>query len=79
MKMFVVLPALPTYITKEQIMSMNKDQVKGRVKEAEGKLKESPAKNVAKLEEKGKFKVLSLAQAEFGDVKKDVQDSTKGV
>ena len=63
-------------------MGINKDQVKGRVKEAEGKIKEVAGKLVGneKLEEKGKIqKVLGGAQAKFGDVKKDVKDSTKGV
>jgi len=62
-------------------MSMNKDQVKGRTKEAEGKIKEVAGKLVGneKLEEKGTVqKVLGEAQAKFGDVKKDVKDSKKG-
>ena len=61
-------------------MSMNKDQVKGRVKEAEGKIKEVAGKLVGNetLEAKGKVqKVLGEAQAKFGDFKKDVKDSTK--
>jgi uncharacterized protein YjbJ (UPF0337 family) len=62
-------------------MSMNKDQVKGRTKEAEGKIKEVAGKLVGneKLEEKGTVqKVLGEAQAKFGDVTKDVKDSKKG-
>jgi uncharacterized protein YjbJ (UPF0337 family) len=65
---------------EEQVMSMNKDQVKGRVKEAEGKIKEVAGKLVGneKLEEKGKVqKVLGKARAKFGDVKKDMKDATK--
>ena len=61
-------------------MSMNKDQVKGRVKEAEGKIKEVTGKLVGneKLEAKGKVQnVLGKAQATFGDVKQDVKDSKK--
>jgi uncharacterized protein YjbJ (UPF0337 family) len=61
-------------------MSMNKDQVKGRVKEAEGKIKEVAGKIVGneKLEKKGKAqKILGEAQAKFGDVKKDVKDAAK--
>jgi uncharacterized protein YjbJ (UPF0337 family) len=65
---------------EEQVMSTNKDQVKGRVKEAEGKIKEVAGKLVGneKLEEKGKTqKILGEAQAKFGDVKKDVKDAAK--
>jgi uncharacterized protein YjbJ (UPF0337 family) len=61
-------------------MSMNKDQVKGRVTEAEGKIKEVAGKLVGNdtLEAKGKAqKVLGKAQAKFGDVKKDVKDASK--
>jgi len=61
-------------------MNMNKDQIKGRVKEAEGKIKEVAGRLVGneKLEEKGKVqKALGEAQAKFGDVKKDVKDSIK--
>ena len=61
-------------------MSMNKDQVKGRVKEAEGKIKEAAGKLVGneKLEAKGNAqKVLGRAQAKFGDVKRDVKEAKK--
>jgi uncharacterized protein YjbJ (UPF0337 family) len=59
---------------------MNKDQVKGRVKEAEGKMKELAGKLVGneKLEAKGKAeKILGKAQAKFGDVKQDVKAAAK--
>lgn len=62
-------------------MSVNRDQVKGRVKEAQGKVKEVAGKLVGntKLEAKGKVqKYLGQAQAKFGDVKQDVKDSMKG-
>ena len=61
-------------------MTMNKDQVKGRIKEAEGKIKEVAGKIIGneKLEEKGKVqKVLGEAQAEFGDVKAEVKQDIK--
>jgi len=61
-------------------MSMNKDQVKGRVKETKGKIKQVAGKIVGneKLEEKGRTqKILGKAQAKFGDVKKDVKDAVK--
>jgi len=64
----------------EVVMSMNKDQVKGRVKQAKGKIKEVAGKLVGNesMEAKGKVqKVLGQAQAKFGDVKKDVKDATK--
>jgi uncharacterized protein YjbJ (UPF0337 family) len=62
-------------------MSINKDQIKGRVKEAEGKIKEVAGKLVGNetLEAKGKVqKVLGEAQAKFGDLKQDVKDIKKG-
>jgi uncharacterized protein YjbJ (UPF0337 family) len=63
-------------------MNTNKDQVRGRVKEAQGKIKEVAGKLVGneKLEAKGKIqKVLGKAQAKFGDVKRDMKDSKKRV
>ena len=62
-------------------MSMNKDQVKGRVKETEGKIKEVAGKLVGNetVEAKGKIeKILGQAQAKFGDVKQDIRGSKKG-
>jgi uncharacterized protein YjbJ (UPF0337 family) len=59
-------------------MSMNKDQVKGRVKEAKGKIREVAGKLVGNktIEAKGKVqKILGEAQADFGDVKQEVKDS----
>jgi uncharacterized protein YjbJ (UPF0337 family) len=63
---------------QEQIMSVNKDQVEGRVKEAKGKIKEVAGHLVGneKMEVKGKIqKTLGQAQAKFGDVKQDVKDA----
>ena len=63
-------------------MNTNKDQVRGRVKEAQGKIKEVAGKLVGneKLEAKGKIqKVLGKAQAKFGDVKQDMKNSKKRV
>ena len=63
-------------------MNTNKDQVRGRVKEAQGKVKEVAGKLVGneKLEAKGKIqKVLGKAQAKFGDVKQDMKNSKKRV
>jgi uncharacterized protein YjbJ (UPF0337 family) len=61
-------------------MGMNKDQVKGRVNEAKGKIKEVAGKLVGNetLEAKGKIqKIVGEAQARFGDVKQDVKDAQK--
>lgn len=62
-------------------MTMNKDQVQGRVKEAKGTIKEVAGQLVGneKLEAKGAAqKIVGKAQAKFGDVKKDVKDAIKG-
>ncbi len=59
-------------------MSMNKDQVKGRIDETKGKIKELAGKLVGneKLEAKGQVQqVVGKAQAKFGDVKKAVKDA----
>jgi uncharacterized protein YjbJ (UPF0337 family) len=61
-------------------MGINKDQVKGRVKEVEGKIKEVTGKLVGneKLEQKGKIqKTVGEGQAAVGDLKKDVKDAVK--
>jgi uncharacterized protein YjbJ (UPF0337 family) len=66
---------------EEQVMTMNKDQVKGRAKEAEGKIKEVAGKLVGNetLEAKGKVqKIIGEVQAMFGDLKKKMKDSTTG-
>jgi uncharacterized protein YjbJ (UPF0337 family) len=65
---------------QESVMGINKDQVKGRIKEAEGKIKEVAGKLVGneELEAKGNIqKNLGKVQAKFGDIKKDVKDATK--
>jgi uncharacterized protein YjbJ (UPF0337 family) len=69
---------LPGSQFEEHVMGINKDQVKGRVKEAEGTIKEAAGKTVGneRLQAKGKIeKVLGKAQAAFGDVKQDVKDA----
>ena len=55
---------------------MNKDQIKGRIKEAKGKVKEVTGKIVSDrtLEEKGKVqKTIRKAQAGYGDLKDDLK------
>lgn len=59
-------------------MSVNKDQVKGRVNEVKGKIKAVAGKLVGneKLEAKGNAqRIVGKAQAKFGDVKKDLKDA----
>jgi uncharacterized protein YjbJ (UPF0337 family) len=61
---------------KEQVM--NKDQVKGRAKQTEGKVKEAAGKLVgnSKLEQKGKAEnVVGKVQAAYGDIKNDIKKS----
>jgi uncharacterized protein YjbJ (UPF0337 family) len=65
---------------QEPVMSTNKDQVKGRIKEAKGKIKEVAGKLLGdkRLQAKGKAqKTLGKAQAKFGDVKQRVKKSSK--
>jgi uncharacterized protein YjbJ (UPF0337 family) len=59
---------------------MNKDQVKGRVKEAKGKIKEVAGRIAGDktMENKGKLQnAVGKAQAGYGDVKEDIKDATK--
>lgn len=61
-------------------MSINKSQVKGRVTEAKGMIKEAAGKLVGneRLEAKGKIqKVIGETQAKFGDVKASIKDAAK--
>ena len=55
---------------------MNKDQIKGRIKEAQGTVKETAGKVSGKeiLEQKGKLqKAAGKAQAGYGDIKNDIK------
>lgn len=59
-----------------QEMTMNKDQIKGRVKEAKGKAKEVAGKVVddKDLEEEGMVeKTIGKVQAGYGDLKDDLK------
>jgi uncharacterized protein YjbJ (UPF0337 family) len=65
---------------QEHVMSINKDQVKGRVEEAKGSIKEASGKVVgdATLEAKGNIeKNLGKVQAKVGDIKQDLKHSAK--
>jgi uncharacterized protein YjbJ (UPF0337 family) len=59
---------------------MNKDQVKGRVEEAKGKIKEVAGRTVGNpdLEDRGTIqKVGGTVQKNYGDLKEDVKDVLK--
>jgi uncharacterized protein YjbJ (UPF0337 family) len=63
---------------QEHGMDVNKDQIKGRTKEVEGKINEVVGKVVGdkKLEVKGKVQQIGgEAQAKLGDVRQDLKDS----
>jgi len=58
---------------------MNKDQIKGRVKEVKGKAKEIAGVLAGdeRLEQKGKIQnAVGKAQAGYGDLKKDLKKAT---
>lgn len=58
---------------------MNKDQVKGRVHEAKGKVKEVAGKVVGnkELEQKGKVEnALGKVQGTYGDLKSDIKKAS---
>jgi len=65
---------------QEHVMNINKDQVKGRVEEAKGSIKEATGKVVGDrtLEAKGNIeKNLGKVQAKVGDIKQDLKHSAK--
>lgn len=58
---------------------MDKNQVKGRIKETKGKVKQVIGKAVGneELEQEGRIeKTGGKIQAEYGDLKEDIKDST---
>jgi len=64
----------------EQELTMNKDQVKGRVKEAQGKIKSATGKVVGNKSMEGKGKIDQAAgkvQAGYGDLKNEVKKERK--
>jgi uncharacterized protein YjbJ (UPF0337 family) len=66
-------------VIRYQEGTMNKDQVKGRVEEAKGQVKEVAGKAVGnkELEQKGRMqKAGGKIQAGYGDLKEDIKDST---
>jgi uncharacterized protein YjbJ (UPF0337 family) len=61
-------------------VAMNKDQVKGRVEEAKGAVKEAAGRMTGKpeLEDRGTLeKVAGKAQKTYGDVKEQVKEEWK--
>jgi uncharacterized protein YjbJ (UPF0337 family) len=59
-------------------MSMNKDQVEGRAKEAAGKVREVAGKVVGNTNQQVKGNInknVGAAQAKYGDVKSNIKDS----
>jgi uncharacterized protein YjbJ (UPF0337 family) len=65
-------------VIRYQEKSMNKDQVKGRVEETKGKVKQVTGKAIGnqEMEHKGRIqKAGGKIQAGYGDLKKDVKDS----
>ena len=61
-------------------MGINKDQVKGRVEEVKGAIKEATGKLVGNpsLEVKGNIeKNLGKSQAKFGEVREDLKKASK--
>jgi uncharacterized protein YjbJ (UPF0337 family) len=67
----------PTFL-RSQFMSINKDQVEGRAKEASGKVQEVAGKTVGSTNQQVKGNInknVGAAQAKFGDVKSHMKDS----
>jgi uncharacterized protein YjbJ (UPF0337 family) len=67
-------------LSGNHIMNINKDQVKGRVEEAKGSVKEATGKLVGDktLEAKGNIqKNLGKVQAKAGDLKQDANERAK--
>jgi uncharacterized protein YjbJ (UPF0337 family) len=65
---------------QEHLMSINKDQVKGRIEETKGSIKEATGKLVGDetLETKGNIqKNLGKVQEKLGDIRQNAKDSLK--
>jgi uncharacterized protein YjbJ (UPF0337 family) len=62
------------------VMSINKDQVEGRAKEAAGKVQETAGKAVGSTTQQVKGavnKAAGAAQAKYGDIKSDIDKNSK--
>jgi uncharacterized protein YjbJ (UPF0337 family) len=82
--MICVPAVLPVFHCRSEAMSINKDQVEGRAKEAAGKVQEVAGKAVGSTTQQVKGaanKVAGAAQAKYGDAKtikdadRDARDS----
>jgi uncharacterized protein YjbJ (UPF0337 family) len=61
-------------------MAINKDQIKGRAKEAAGTAQQAVGKAVGSETQRAKGELkknVGAAQAKYGDVKESVKDSAK--
>lgn len=75
--MFFVKSVNPLWTWFTRRLKMNKDQVKGRIGQAEGQVKETAGKVVGSdnLEEKGKLqKAAGKVQSGFGDLKESLKN-----
>jgi uncharacterized protein YjbJ (UPF0337 family) len=66
----------------QQESAMNKDQVKGRIEEATGKVKEVAGKVTGDkaLEQEGKVQNIGgKVQAGYGDLKEDIKTAVEGL
>jgi uncharacterized protein YjbJ (UPF0337 family) len=62
-------------------MSINKDQIEGRAKEASGKVQEVAGKTLGNVHQQMKGNInknVGAAQAKFGDAKSNIKDSKQG-
>jgi uncharacterized protein YjbJ (UPF0337 family) len=76
----IAVPASVHHQSNLQEKTMNKDQTKGRIEEAKGKVKEVTGNLVGndELELKGKIqKSGGKVQAAYGDLKEDIKDASK--
>ena len=72
----ITLAATALFKRKCKEVGMNKDQVKGRVKQAEGKVEEAAGKAVGneRLQVKGQVNAaLGKVQSAYGDIKEAVE------
>jgi uncharacterized protein YjbJ (UPF0337 family) len=73
-------PAVFRRNVQEHAMGINRDQVKGRAKELEGKVQEVAGKMVGSEHQQAKGNVkknLGELQARFGDAREMIKDSQK--
>ncbi len=72
----------PTYLQPLKGIPMNKDQVKGKIKEVAGEVQEHTGKMVGSTEQEAKGHAREFegkAQKAYGDVKENIKDTAKEV